>query len=95
MCSEYERTKGLIPKEGKPWFDWWTSIVSLALLGSRWNIAPGILFPVVKSGNDLWSNESKSRPELLEEEQDGKSIDSLILPSKRMTIWRNPRPFRF
>ena len=90
MCSEYERTKGLIPRTGIAKFDWCTSVLTLALLGSRWKIAPEILFPVFGSWNDFWSDDIEPGPKLLRGEQNVDSLDSLRLPSKRTTARGNP-----
>ncbi|KAI4208831.1 MAG: hypothetical protein LQ351_008160 [Letrouitia transgressa] len=83
VCSEYERTKGLIPKAGIAKFDWCTSVVTLALLGSQWKIAPETLFPMIRYWNDLWSDDTEPGPKLLGGEQNVDSLDSLRLPSKR------------
>ena len=84
VCSKYERSKGLIPKAGIAKFDWCTSVVTLALLGSKWKIAPETLFPVIVS------DDTEPGPKLLGGEQNVDSLDSLRLPSKRTTTRGNP-----
>ena len=79
-----------MPKKGKYRFDWCTSVVSLALLGARWKIGPEMSFPVIGSWNDTWSNDSNIEPELLRGGQDANAVDSLRLPSKPTTAWRDP-----
>lgn len=80
----------MIPKAGIAKFDWCTSVVTLALLGSQWKIAPETLFPMIRYWNDLWSDDTEPGPKLLGGEQNVDSLDSLRLPSKRTTTRGNP-----
>ena len=79
----------MMPKARTAKFDWCISIITLALLGSQWNIAPSILFPVIESWNDLWSNDLEPGAKLLEKQEDMVSLDSLRLPSKGRNAQRN------
>ncbi|KAL8829026.1 MAG: hypothetical protein Q9191_002248 [Dirinaria sp. TL-2023a] len=85
MISKYEKTKGLIPKTPLAKFDWCASAITLALLGSRWRIAPKILFPLNEGWDEFWFDSSETRPVVLEKDQTVNSMGSLRLPSKRTT----------
>ena len=86
MPSQYERSKGLIPKTRAAKFDWSTSVAALALLGSRWKIAPELLFPVTgRPLNDFCPDDINTDPKLLGGGQNMDWLESLELPSKRRT----------
>lgn len=91
MISEYERTNGLIPKvppkphTRKPLMDvpklnWCVSTIMLALLGSRWNITPELLFPSNGSWDGFWSDDPETWPK-----ETVNSMARLELPSERTT----------
>ena len=91
MCSAYCQAKGLIPKAGVARFRWCISVITLALLGSRWKVAPGILFPLCGPWNEFRPDGSKGGSKLWGGEQTVGSLDSLKLPSNGATTRRNPK----
>lgn len=86
MISKHEKTKGLIPKTPLAKFDWCVSVITLALLGSRWRIDPKILFPLNECWDEFWYDNSETWPVVLEKDQTVNSMDSLRLPSKRRVV---------